>query len=107
AADAGGLKAGLFKGLHDFILVHVAHGLDALEARRLDRLELLQHGAFVTDGGVHDGLLELAFLLGLVVRGKCARRRERRRARAELQEVASMGGVRHWYAPRMIAWSCE
>ena len=42
----------------DFVLVHVAHHLDAFEAGLLDGLHFLQHGPLHPDGGPHDALFD-------------------------------------------------
>src|SRR5207245_8744823 len=62
AANAGSLEPSFFQGRNHFILLHVAHRLDALETGCLDGLELLQHRTREADRGVHDGFPELAFL---------------------------------------------
>ena len=68
ATGAGGFESRGLEGFHDLVLIHVAHGLNAFEARLLDRPEFLEHGTFDSDGRIHDCLLDAA-LAGRVVRG--------------------------------------
>ena len=62
ATGAGGLEPGLLECFHHFVLVHVAHRLDPIEARRFDHLELFEHRPFHADRRVHDAFFDVPFL---------------------------------------------
>src|SRR5205807_9634653 len=68
----------------------------AFETCRLDRHQLLEHGARVADGGIHDRLLDLPLLLG--VHGAPPSHGQSSRyegSAAKLHEVASIQDVCH------------
>ena len=97
SADAGNGQAGGVARAQHFVLVHVAHHLDALEAGFLDGLHLLQHGAFDAHRAPHDALLDGAlrgggFGLSSSSAAKRARGqgRQRQRAGAGLQEFTAI-----------------
>src|SRR5262249_30621508 len=96
AADAGRFQSGLFQSLEHFVGIHMAHWLHAFKAGCLDGPELIEDRAFESDGGVHDGFLERAFLWGgLGERAHLPERGYGERAAAAPQEVTPVESVCH------------
>src|SRR5436309_2895917 len=68
-ANTGNDQPGFVSCSQDFILIHVAHHFDAIEASLFNGLRFLQHRAFEANCGPHDGFLKIWFQTSLVCPG--------------------------------------